>query len=71
MDWDTLIKPSNLVLLIGLASLLFLFRNNKKEAALLLFSLVFSIFAAEILLRLFYPQIMEHDKMFEYDPSLG
>jgi len=26
---------------------------------------------AEVLLRLFYPQVDEHDKMFEYDPYLG
>jgi hypothetical protein len=47
------------------------FRNKRKEIALGLFSFVFAIFIAEAFVRLFYPQIMEHDKMFEYDPYLG
>jgi hypothetical protein len=34
-------------------------------------SLIFSIFIAEVGLKLFYPQIMEHDQMFEADPHLG
>ena len=31
---------------------------------------IYSIMA-EVLLRLFYPQINQHDQMFEYEPLLG
>lgn len=72
MDWNRLVKITILALSLGVISLSFLFfRNKRKEIALGLFSFVFAIFIAEAFVRLFYPQIMEHDKMFEYDPYLG
>jgi hypothetical protein len=72
MDWNKLVRDIILVLSLGGISLSFLFlRNKRKEIALVLFSFVFAILIAEVVLKLFYPQIMEHDKMFKYDPSLG
>ncbi len=72
MDCNSLVKITILTLGIGVISLSFLlFRNKRKEIALGLFSFVFAIIIAEVFVRLVYPQIMEHDKMFEYDPYLG
>ena len=53
-----------------ICSFIFL-RNRRKELALLLSSLLFSLLIAEIFLRLFIPQIMEHEKIYEPDPCLG
>lgn len=50
---------------------LLLFRTKRKEIALTLSTVVASILLAEVLLRLFHPQISEHDGMFEYDQVLG
>src|SRR5437867_2228919 len=74
MDRDPgfLVKAAILALAAGATGLSFLFfRDKRKEIALVLFSLAFTILTAELFLRLFYPQIHEHDKMFEYDPVLG
>ena len=49
----------------------YFFRNRRKEIALLIFSSIFSILIVEAFLRQFYPQVMDHDRMFEYDPDLG
>ena len=49
----------------------FFIRNRRKEIALLCFSFVFIFFITEAFLRQFYPQLMEHDQMFEYDPQIG
>jgi len=65
-------KISILVLGIVLPILpFFFFRNKRKEVALLLFSFAFSFFLIEGFFRQFYPQLIEHDQMFEYDPYLG
>jgi len=72
MNWDRLVKITILALGLEVISLSFLFfRNKRKEIALGLFSFVFAIFIVEAFVMLFYPQIMEHDKMFEHDPYLG
>jgi len=47
------------------------FRNKRKEIVLLFLSFVFSILMAEVLLRLFYPQVNEHDKMASFAESGG
>ena len=46
-------------------------RSRRKEIALVLLSLVVSLSIVELALRHFYPQVQEHDKMFEYDENLG
>jgi hypothetical protein len=74
MDWDPIsfVKLAILAVAIGATVICFLLlRNKRREIGLGVFSLVFTIVVAEVFLRLFYPQIMEHDKMFEYDPDLG
>lgn len=50
---------------------IFYFRNKRKEMALCLFSISFSIFIGEAIIRFFYPQINEHNTLFEYDKELG
>lgn len=49
----------------------FFYRTKTKEIALTVFSIVSTLFVAEIITKLFYPQIMEHDELFEYDANLG
>lgn len=72
MDWYSLFKIIILALGLGVTIFSFLFfRNKRKEITLVLCSFIFAIFIAEAFLRLLYPQIMEHDTMFEYDPYLG
>jgi len=45
--------------------------NKRNEILLVLAALVLSLAASEVFLRYFYPQLTEHDHMFEYDPVLG
>ena len=72
IEVKTIIKISILALGIVLPLLAFLFfRKRRKEIVLLFLSLAFSILITEAFLRKFYPQIMESDQMFEYDPNLG
>jgi lysophospholipase L1-like esterase len=72
MDLKNIIIFVIITVCIGLTSFFFyLFRNKKREITLSLFSIIFTLFISEIVLKLFYPQIMEHDKMFKYDSQLG
>jgi len=50
---------------------LLFYSNKRKEIALLVSAIFFSIIIAEVFLRLFYPQIDERHKMFQFDPYLG
>lgn len=59
------------IALVTIILSLCLFRNKRKEIALALFTVVFCLSLFEVFLRFFYPQVHEHDKMFEYDQMLG
>ena len=48
-----------------------LFRNKRKEIVLLVFTLILFVSLLEIFVRLFFPLVQEHDRMFEYDELLG
>jgi len=66
------IKVVLLTIAVSGCTLSFLyFRDKRKEIALALFAIAVALSIAEILLRLFYPQISEHNEMFIYDPELG
>lgn len=72
MDYNRLVKIIILALGLGVPSLSFLFfRNKRKQIALGVFSFVFAISIAEVIVCLFCPQITDKSKMFEYDSSLG
>ncbi len=49
----------------------FFFRITKKEKVLLLVSVITTFLILEIILRSFFPQINEHNQMFEFDEKLG
>ena len=70
MEWNTRSTILIIVLLFLIVYFLF-FQNKKKELLLSLFSVGLTLLAIEIVLRLFSPQLNEHDKMFEVDPNLG
>jgi len=46
-------------------------RNFLKNGSLVLLSFLFSIGVSEIIVRTFYPQISEHDNLFQFDSDLG
>jgi lysophospholipase L1-like esterase len=72
MDLTRLAKVVVPVFILGAVVFSFLvFRDKRKRMALALFSCAFTVFVLEVLLRLFWPQIMEHDSLFQYDPDLG
>jgi len=74
MNWPTLFLVKLAILALGITVpglCLLIFRTRRREIVAGLVALLLSIFLAEGFLRLFYPQIMEHDQMFEYDPYLG
>jgi len=75
MQWHRILS---FVLLAGLAfcgvavSVCFWrFRDRRKELALGVTSALVTLVVAELLLRVFAPQIMEHDNLFVYDATLG
>ncbi len=55
---------------IIILSLIF-FKNKRKEIWLIIVSCVFALIIGETFLRIFLPQIAEHNKLFEYDEILG
>lgn len=59
-----------LCLALPILALLFL-KKKRKEILLVLFSLLITIFVIEMVLKHFYPQFQEHDKMFQHDQYLG
>lgn len=60
-----------ITIVIGISLAFFILKKKRKEILLTLFTLFFTACIIEIFFRMFYPQIMEHDKMFEYDSRLG
>ncbi|MDA3891151.1 MAG: hypothetical protein PF517_05745 [Salinivirgaceae bacterium] len=56
------------VLIIG--SFIF-FQSKRKEIFILLLSIISTSIILELMIRHYYPQISEHDAMFEYDSTLG
>jgi len=72
MDELRMIKISIFIFVVGMPVLgLLFFRQHRKEIFLVIGSLLFTLFITEGALAIFYPQVMEHDRMFEYDPTLG
>ena len=59
------------VLVAALIAAFVIFRNKRKELALVCGATVLSLFICEIVLRVFFPQISQNQKMHEYDPELG
>lgn len=57
--------------IITLVVLIVIFRKRKKELLLSLLSVTFTMGVLEVGVRMVSPQIMEHDKLFEYDTELG
>lgn len=49
----------------------FKFRDRRKEIVLLVVTLLFSVSLLEIFVRRFFPLVQEHNRMFEYDETLG
>ena len=67
-----IVKIAILSTLLGTIVVSFwLFPKKRKKIAVVLFSGFVALSMAEVLLRLFYPQINQHDQMFEYEPLLG
>src|SRR5688572_8703832 len=67
-----LIKSIIAVLGIGTIIFAFLFfRTKRKEIVLLAVSIAIAIIVSEFSLRIFLPQISNHVRMFEPDPTLG
>ena len=50
---------------------LLIFRHKRKQILLALASLATCVSLGEVVLRRVYPQIMDHDALFESDTSLG
>ena len=74
MNWSVVffIKVAILGLGIVIPSLcFFIFRSRRQEIFVGLVAFLLSVIVTEGFLKQFYPQIMEHDKMFEYDAYLG
>jgi len=72
MNEYALIKIAILILAIAIPIGCFVsFKENRKDILLGLFSLGLSLVVAEIFLGSFYPQIMQHDDMFQRDAHLG
>jgi len=72
VDESRMVKYIILLLFLALPIFGFVvFRQYRKELLLTLISFVFTFFALEIFMSVFYPQVMEHDQMFEYDQTLG
>lgn len=59
------------VVLTALVVVFIVARSKRKEIILLLSTLVVACILAEVGLRLFHPEISDHDRMFHYDPQLG
>ncbi|MEX0291390.1 MAG: hypothetical protein AB3N14_19960, partial [Flavobacteriaceae bacterium] len=49
----------------------YLYKLLKKNSILFLVSTIVTLCFCEVIIRMFYPQITEHDKMFTYDNELG
>ena len=60
-----------LMLLIATVLTFVFLRKKRKEVALALGTIFFSLFVGELVLWRFFPQISDHDRMFEYDADLG
>ncbi len=66
------IKCIIVVLGIGTITIaFFVFKKKRKEIILLAFSIGIAIVICEVSLRIFLPQISNHIRMFEPDPTLG
>jgi hypothetical protein len=63
-----------IIVLIGITTItlaLLFFKKKRKEIILVAFSIGIAIAICEVLLRIFLPQISNHVRMFEADPTLG
>ena len=72
MSTPFIVKCLIAILGIGLITSAFLFfKKKRKEITLLAVSTVIAIIICEFFLRIFLPQISNHEKMFDYDATLG
>lgn len=60
------------ILVIGIIIFTFIFYDKKrKEIMLIIASCIIALLIGEFFLRIFFPQIAEHNNMFDYDATLG
>jgi SGNH hydrolase-like domain, acetyltransferase AlgX len=72
MDALKLLKAAILLAVLSAGVVIFVvFRTKRKELALALCTIIFCLAAGEPFLRIFFPQISGHNRMFQYDPALG
>lgn len=63
-----------IIAVLGIGTIIFaflFFKTKRKEITLLAVSIVIAIIVSEFALRIFLPQISNHVRMFERDPTLG